>query len=166
MTYQRLIIGDSSVSRFWQASQIARPQLLGVLLKPVSCLDTLSSALDSISDELDYAIVSVMTSLLIEECSDDADGAKGVLEAIVRRVRTAAERSQRVEVRSSVNLQFFGVFRTRFSVIIVRCFMSFTHLMSHVNLVTVLTFGFLLGCLLSVRLLLLYVHLFNCCLAY
>ena len=100
MTYSRLIIGDASVARFWQASQTARPQLLGVVLKPVSCLDTLSSALDTISNELDYAIVSVLTGILIEEGSSaDVPGTtRSVLDAVVKRVCVAADRVPRIEV--------------------------------------------------------------------
>ena len=94
------------MARFWQASQTARPQLLGVTLKPVSCLDTLSSALDSISDELDYSIVSVLTSFLIEEVSSDdvLGGARAVLESVVKRVCNAAGQHPRVEVCLSICL--------------------------------------------------------------
>ena len=100
MSYQRLIVGDANVARFWQASQTARPQLLGVLLKPVSCFDTLTSALDTITDELDYAIISVLTGLLIEEGSanDVLSTSSSVLESVVKRVCGRADRAQRVEV--------------------------------------------------------------------
>ena len=110
MTYRRLIIGDSGVARFWQASQTARPQLLGVVLKPVSCFDTLASALDSVCDEMDYAVISVLTGLLIEEgTSADVSGScSSVLDAVVKRVCGAAGRSPRVEVK---HLWIFALFR-------------------------------------------------------
>ena len=102
MTYSRLVIGDSNIVRFWQAAQLARPQLVGVPLKPVSCHDTLSAALDSITDELDYVIVSVLTSFLIEEGSsvDVRNTCFSVIESVVKGISRAAIKSKRVEVRS------------------------------------------------------------------
>ena len=100
MTYSRLILGDSNIVRFWQAAQQARPQLVGVPLKPVSCHDTLTSALSSITDELDYVIVSVLTSFLIEEGStvDCRKTCFNVIEMVVKGVSCAARKSKRVEV--------------------------------------------------------------------
>ena len=101
MAYRRLLIGDANVVRFWQAAQVSRPQLNGVSLKAVSCLDTLDSALEGVSNELDYVIVSVVTSFLIEESSqtDISVSSFNVLQNIVKRVMSSAKRAQRVQVR-------------------------------------------------------------------
>ena len=100
MSYSRLIIGDANVARFWQAAQLARPQLVGVPMRSVSCHDMLASAMEAITDELDYVLVSVLTSFLIEEGSsvDVRSTSFNVMESVVKSLQAAAKKSKRVEV--------------------------------------------------------------------
>ena len=102
--YKRLILGDPAVVRVWQAAQLAKAQLVGVPLKPVSCLDTLTSGLSDVTDELDYVIVSVLTHLLTEEASatDVRVSCGEIISDVARVVTAAAKKSTRVEVRNSV----------------------------------------------------------------
>ena len=100
MTYTRLIVGDSNVARFWQASQLARPQLVGVPLKTVSCLDTLAVALSDVNDSFDFVVVSVSTCLVLEEASssDVKGSSSNVFEAMIKHVSAAAKKAPRAEV--------------------------------------------------------------------
>ena len=52
MVYSQLIIADDNVVRFWPSCQLSRPQLVGVELKSVLCMDTLKSALEEVTDRL------------------------------------------------------------------------------------------------------------------
>ena len=106
MTYQRLIVGDSTIVRFWQAAQLARPQLVGVALKPASCLDTLSSGLSDVTDELDYVVVSMLTSYLTEEASgiDVRASTLSLISDVVRVISATAKRAPRVEVCTEKSL--------------------------------------------------------------
>ena len=99
-----MIIGDSNIVRFWQASQVSRPLHLGVPLKSVSCLDTLDSALASVTDELDLVLVSVLTSFVIDEGSahDVRETCRNVFGTVIRPLIAAAKKSSNVEVRSSI----------------------------------------------------------------
>ena len=67
--YRRLLLGDANLVRFWQAAQSARPQLKDVPIKSASCLYTLESGLELVSDEFDYIIISMMTSVIIDDAS-------------------------------------------------------------------------------------------------
>ena len=100
MSYRRLIIGDANVVRSWQAAQLARPQFASIPLKTVSCMDTLSSSLEDISNELDYVVVSVMTGLVIEEgsASDVRGSSFSIIDGVVKRVVNVAKRTSRVQV--------------------------------------------------------------------
>ena len=100
MPYQFIILGDSNVVRFWEAAQTARPQLLGVSLKPVNCIDTLASALSELNEGFDYALVSVLTSMLLEEASsaDIKNSCGNIIRDVVRLISSAAIKSKRVEV--------------------------------------------------------------------
>ena len=101
MAYKRLILGDANIVRSWQAAQLARPKdLVGASLKSATCLDTLSASLESVSDEVDYVVVSVMTGLLLEDVSpSDLKGSSvNILEGVVRRVCSTAKRTSRVQV--------------------------------------------------------------------
>ena len=100
MAYSRLIIGDANVARFWQASQLARPQLVGLPLKTANCFDTLASSLSDVTDALDYVVISVLTSLLLDEvsASDVSTSSTNVLQSMVKHVEAAAKRSSKVEV--------------------------------------------------------------------
>ena len=107
MSYSRLIIGDANVARFWQASQLARPQLVGVPMKTAACLDTLASSLADVTDALDYVIIAVATSLFLEEgSSSDVSGSSlNVFQELVRHVVATAKKSSRVEVINLFNLE-------------------------------------------------------------
>lgn len=62
----RLLIGDNNLSRFWPAYQFSRPALKTTQVFTATDLDTLDHGLSQI-DEKDVVIVSVLTSILIEE---------------------------------------------------------------------------------------------------
>ena len=103
MPYRSLIVGDVNVARVWQAAQLARPQLVGVPLKVASCLDTLVSGLADVTDELDYVLVSVLNSMLLEEGSaaDVSKSCSNIVSEVLTVVNAAAKKSSRVEVLSS-----------------------------------------------------------------
>ena len=98
--YKRLIIGDGNVVRFWQAAQISRKELLGVRLHHVSCMDTLDSSLGEITDEFDYVLVSVLTSLVLDEVSssDIRKSGTNLFGDVTRRIAAAAKKSSRAQV--------------------------------------------------------------------
>ena len=100
MAYRRLIIGDANIVKFWQASQTARKELVGVPLMSVVCQDTLEVALQEVHGDLDFVLVSALTSLLIEEGSaDDVRGSCiNVLETALKKVDSVAKRLRHVEV--------------------------------------------------------------------
>ena len=100
MTYSRLIIGDGNVVKFWSASQSARPQLVGVPLKSVVCMDTFDAALQEVSQELDYVLMSIVTGFLIEEGSalDVRGSCVNILEGVLAKVDRVAKRHENVEV--------------------------------------------------------------------
>ena len=100
MVYTLLIIADDNVVRFWPACQLSRPQLVGVELKSVLCFDTLQSALDEVTDRLDYVLVSMLTGFLIDEgsASDVKGSCMNVLDSVLRPVYTAAKKSSNVQV--------------------------------------------------------------------
>ena len=100
MSYRRIIIGDVNVGRFWQAAQSARPQLREVPLRNTFCLDTLEASLDGVSDELDMVILSVLTSMIVEEgsASDVSGSASNIIDQALRRVIGSAKKSRRCEV--------------------------------------------------------------------
>ena len=102
MSYQILIVGDANIVRFWEAAQLSRPQLVGVTLKPVSCMDTLASSLSDVNDGLDFVLVSVLTSLLVEEASaTDVKGSSyNIIKDAYKLVLAAAKRAGRVEVNT------------------------------------------------------------------
>ena len=106
MTYRRLIIGDVNVGRFWQAAQSARPQLRDVQLRNTFCLDTLEASLDGVTDELDLVILSVLTSLIVDEGSaaDVSGSTSNIIDQALRRVIGCARKSKRCEVLSFVEL--------------------------------------------------------------
>ena len=100
MSYRRILIGDVNVARFWQSIQAARPQLKEVAFKHASCLDTLETALASVTDEHDYAVVSMVTSVLIDDgsASDVLGSCSNALEASLKRIISAAKKSKNCQV--------------------------------------------------------------------
>ena len=103
MTYTRLIVGDPSIVRFWDAAQISRPQLVGVTLKPASCMDTLTASLSEVNDGLDFVVVSVITSLVLEEASaaEVYASSLNIINDSIKRIKAAAKKSSKVEVMGS-----------------------------------------------------------------
>ena len=110
MTYKRLIVGDANITRFWPECQAARPQLLSAVMKPAKCMDTLSSALADVNDGIDYVIVSVLTSLLLDEASaTDVTGTSfNILRDAIKLISATAKKSSKVEVSLYIS---FCVFR-------------------------------------------------------
>ena len=102
MGYRSLIVGDANVVRFWQASQLSRPQLVGVPMKSVTCFDTLDSAMKDVSDEYDYIVVSLLTSFILDEASstDVRESCRNVVDAVMRPIVGAAKRAAHAEVYS------------------------------------------------------------------
>ena len=101
MGYNRLLIGDSGLARFWQATQAARPkELAGVPFRSASCLDTLTTGLSGVTDELDYVLVSVLTGLIVEEASaaDVSGSSRNIIDDVLRVVSGTGKKSSRVEV--------------------------------------------------------------------
>ena len=101
MGYRALLLGDVHVVLSWQAAQTSRPQLVGMPMTAANCLDTLTSGLASVTDELDYVIVSVLSSMLNEEGSaaDVRGSCSNIISDAIRVISAAAKRSSRVEVR-------------------------------------------------------------------
>ena len=83
----RLLIGDNNLSRFWASAQFARSSLKSSVLVTATDLDALDHALTKV-DERDQVIVSVLTSILMEEVNQDEVGpsAFNVCEAAVSRL--------------------------------------------------------------------------------
>ena len=101
MPYQLIILGDANIARFWEDAQITRHQLVGAVFKPVSCLDTLTSALSEVNDGFDFVIVSILTTMLLEEgsASDLSSSCHNVVRDVVKRLCLSAKKSAKVEVR-------------------------------------------------------------------
>ena len=62
----RMLIGDNNLSKFWPAYQVSRPSLKHVSMLTATDFDTFDHALTQV-DEKEQVIVSVLTSLLIDE---------------------------------------------------------------------------------------------------
>ena len=62
----RLLIGDNNLSRFWAAYQHSRPSMKNSQLITATDLDSLDSALSQ-SEDREQVIVSILTSVLLEE---------------------------------------------------------------------------------------------------
>ena len=62
----RLLIGDNNLTRFWAAFQHTRPALKHSQLVTATDLDALDSDLSQ-SDEREQVIISVLTSILLDE---------------------------------------------------------------------------------------------------
>ena len=105
MTYKRLIIGDANVGRFWQNMQRLSPPLQSVSFSSAVCSDTFETSLRGVSDELDYVVVSVATSLILEEASsiDVRGSARNVLESMVKLVARSALRAKNCQVVYSLS---------------------------------------------------------------
>ena len=69
----RLLIGDNNLSKFWPTYQFSRPSLKLSTLVTATDLDALDSALTQV-EEKDQVIVSVLTSVLIDEVNQTEVG--------------------------------------------------------------------------------------------
>ena len=98
--YRCLFLGDANVGRFWPSVQGSRSQLRSAQYRSVSCLDTLESALSSVTHEYDYVVVSALTSMILEEGSplDIRRTVSNIVDGAKRRLTAAAKRSLRCEV--------------------------------------------------------------------
>ena len=101
MSISRLLIGDSSIVRYWPAAQLARPrELVGVAMKEASCLETLTSALSEVTDVLDFVLISMLSDFLIDEASasDVSGSCSNIIGDVLRAIEKAAQRSSKVQV--------------------------------------------------------------------
>ena len=115
----RLLVGDNNLSKFWPAYQFARPNLKHSSLVTATDLDGLDHALSQV-DERDQVIVSVLTSILMEEVSqvDVESSAFNICEQAVSRIIGLCPRSPSCQVYfvfmfsllSSFNLLFLLYF--------------------------------------------------------
>ena len=99
--YRCLYLGDANVGRFWQTVQGSRTQLQSAQYRAVSCLDSLETALSTVTDELDYVVVSSLTAMILEEGNslDIRGSVSNIVDGARRRLTAAAARSLRCEVR-------------------------------------------------------------------
>ena len=83
----RLLIGDNNLSKFWPAFQFARPSLKHSVLVTATDLDGLDHALSK-TEEREQVIVSVLTSVLLDEINQDEVGSSAfnVCEQVVTRL--------------------------------------------------------------------------------
>ena len=96
----RMLIGDNNLSKFWAAYQFSRPGLKSALQVTATDFDTLDHALSQ-SEEKDSVIVSVLTSLLLEEVNqlEVSSSAFNVCEQVVTRLMGICPRSPGCQVR-------------------------------------------------------------------
>ena len=96
----RLLIGDNNLTRFWPAHQFSRVSLKGSLLVTATDLDTLDHALSQ-TDDRDQVIVSVLTSILLEEVNslEISSSAFNICSEVVSRLAGMGPRSPSCQVR-------------------------------------------------------------------
>ena len=82
-----LLIGDNNLSKFWPAYQFSRPNLKFATLSTATDLDTLDNALSQ-TDEKDQVIISVLTSILLEELNQHelASSVSNVFDQVLARL--------------------------------------------------------------------------------
>ena len=104
----RLLIGDNNLSKFWPAYQFGKPALKSVLLVTATDFDTIDNALSQ-SDDKDQVIVSVLTTLLIEELNqlELTSSASNILDQLLSRLLGLCPRSPSCQV-----LVVFSFFET------------------------------------------------------
>ena len=108
----RLLIGDNNLTKFWPAQQFGRPNLKGSMLVTATDLDTLDHALTQV-DERDQVIISVFTSILIDEVNslEVASSSYNICSEVVSRLAGMGPSSPSCQVRS------FSFLRVSFLVI-------------------------------------------------
>ena len=102
-----LLIGDNNLSRFWPAYQFSRPNLKHASLLTATDFDTLDHALTQ-AEEKDQVIISVLTSLLIDEVNqlEVESSALNVCEQAVSRLVGFCPQSPSCQVSLSL---FFSI---------------------------------------------------------
>ena len=120
----RLLIGDNNLTKFWPAQQFGRPNLKGSMLVTATDLDTLDHALTQF-DERDQVIVSVLTSILIDEVNslEVAGSSFNVYSEVVSRLAGMGPRSPSCQVHS------FGLCGDSFCLSHTICFVSCFYLL-------------------------------------
>lgn len=95
----RVLIGDNNLSRFWPSYQVSRPNMKFTTLLTATDLDTLDNALSQV-DEKEQVVVSVLTSLLIDEVNqlEVESSAYNVCEVAVSRLIGLCPRSPSCQV--------------------------------------------------------------------
>ena len=96
----RMLIGDNNLSKFCPAYQVSRPTLKHVSMFTATDFDTFDHALTQV-DEKEQVIVSVLTSLLIEEVNqlELESSAYNVCEQVVSRLLGMCPQMQSSQVR-------------------------------------------------------------------
>ena len=99
----RVLIGDNNLSRYWPAYQFSRPSLKFVTLLTATDFDTFDHALTQ-TEEKEQVLVSVLTSLLIEEVNqlEVESSAFNICEQAVTRLVGICPRSPSCQVFSFV----------------------------------------------------------------
>ena len=97
----RLLIGDNNLSRFWPAYQVSRPALKSAMLVTATDLDALDHGLSQ-ADEKNVIIVSVLTSILIDEVNslEVASSSYNICSEVVSRLAGMGPSSPSCQVRS------------------------------------------------------------------
>ena len=127
----RLLIGDNNLAKFWPAFQFGRAGFKSSSLLTATDLDTLDLALSQV-EEKDVVIVSILTSVLLEEVNhlELDSSAYNVCDQVVTRISGLCPRSPSYQVVCSfrVDLWFFvfGNFNADFGFV-----MSFSWLFSN-----------------------------------
>ena len=95
----RVLIGDNNLSRFWPAYQFSRPSLKSSTLITATDLDTLDHALTQV-DEKEQVILSVLTSVLLEEVNQQeiSSSAFNVCDQAISRLLGLCPRSPSCQV--------------------------------------------------------------------
>ena len=103
----RLLIGDNNLSRFWPAYQFSRPGLKSAVLITATDLDALDHALSQ-SEDKNVVIISVLTSILIEEVNQlEVEGsAQNVCDQAITRLLGMCPQSPSTQVWVAL-FQFF-----------------------------------------------------------
>lgn len=107
----RLLIGDNNLSRFWPAYQFSRPTLKDATLLTATDFDTLDNALSQ-SDDKAQVIVSVLTSILLEEVNqlEVASSASNIFDQLLVRLMGLCPRSPSCQVISLKLSKSFRVY--------------------------------------------------------
>lgn len=114
----RLLIGDNNLSKFWPAYQFSKPAFKSSVLVTATDLDALDSALTQVEDR-DQVIVSVLTSILMEEVNqaEISSSAFNVCEQAVTRLLGICPQIPSCQVLSFTSFIELFLFKRVFSLI-------------------------------------------------